>query len=140
LRVILSSPAELNIPIEEKLSAKKLDLAIKLIDHLTGAFHPEQYKDTYSEEIKKIIEKKAHGKLPKPKGEKPIPTAVPDLPSIRMSEFIEEKGTSLFRAARENGVEGIVAENGKSIYQSGVRNREWLKIKNTQSQEAVIGR
>jgi bifunctional non-homologous end joining protein LigD len=62
-----------------------------------------------------------------------------NLPNIRVSEFVEEKGISFFRAVRENGVEGIVAKNGKSIYQPGVRSREWLKIKNTQSQEAVIG-
>jgi DNA end-binding protein Ku len=83
-------PTEINIPVEEKLSAKELDLAIKLIDQLTGAFHPEQYKDTFSEEIMKIIEKKAHGKMPKkPKGEKLVPTAVPDLMS-KLRESLEQ--------------------------------------------------
>ena len=64
---------------------------------------------------------------------------LPDLPNIRVSEFIEEKGISFFRAVQENGVEGIMAKNGASTYQSGARSREWLKIKNTLSQEAVIG-
>jgi bifunctional non-homologous end joining protein LigD len=64
---------------------------------------------------------------------------LPDIPNVRISDHIEEKGVSFFRAVQKNGVEGIMAKNGASIYQSGARSREWLKIKNTQSQEAVIG-
>ena len=82
-------PAELNIPVEEKISAKELDLAIKLIDQLTGAFHPEEYKDTYSEELMKIIKSKAHGKKPRPAGKIPAPTAVPDL-MAKLRESLEE--------------------------------------------------
>ncbi|MGZ3593629.1 MAG: DNA ligase D [Syntrophales bacterium] len=64
---------------------------------------------------------------------------LPDLPNVRISDHIDEKGTSFFRAVQKSGVEGIMAKNGASIYQSGARSREWLKIKNTLSQEAVIG-
>ena len=64
---------------------------------------------------------------------------LPDIPNVRISDHIEEKGISFFRAVQKNGVEGIMAKNGASIYQSGARSREWLKIKNTLSQEAVIG-
>ncbi len=64
---------------------------------------------------------------------------LPALPNIRISDHIEEKGISFFRAVQKNGVEGIMAKNGASIYQSGARSWEWLKIKNTLSQEAVIG-
>jgi len=85
----IAKPAELNIPVEEKLSPRELDLAIKLIDQLTSAFHPEQYKDTYTEELMKIIDSKAHGKKPQPAGEKPIPTAVPDL-MAKLRESLEE--------------------------------------------------
>ena len=82
-------PAELNVPVEEKISAKELDLAIKLIDQLTGAFHPEKYKDTYSDSLMKIIHSKAHGKKPRPAGKKPAPTAVPDL-MAKLRESLEE--------------------------------------------------
>jgi len=85
----IAKPTELDIPVEEKLSAKELDLAIKLIDQLSSAFHPEQYKDTYSEELMKIIDSKAHGKKPRPIGEKPVPTAVPDLMS-KLRQSLEQ--------------------------------------------------
>ena len=73
------NPESLDIPRDEKVTARELDLAIKLIDQLTTAFHPEEYKDTYSDELMKIIDDKAHGKKPKAVGKRPVPTAVPDL-------------------------------------------------------------
>ncbi len=39
---------------------------------------------------------------------------------------------------KERGVEGIVAKDGRSPYRSGQRSREWLKIKTSMRQEAVI--
>ncbi len=83
------SPEALDIPKDEKVSAKELDLAIKLIDQLTTPFHPEEYRDTYSEELMKIIDDKAHGKKPKPVGERPVPTAVPDL-MAKLKESLSE--------------------------------------------------
>jgi len=61
------------------------------------------------------------------------------LPHIRLSEHIENNGTSLFNAVAENKIEGIVAKDGASPYRPGVRSREWLKVKTVQQQEAVIG-
>ncbi len=39
----------------------ELSMAIKLIDELTKPFKPERYSDTYTDEIKAIIKKKAKG-------------------------------------------------------------------------------
>jgi bifunctional non-homologous end joining protein LigD len=61
-----------------------------------------------------------------------------DTPFVKFSSHIETEGTSLFRAAVENGVEGIVAKDGKSPYRPGYRGREWLKVKTYERQEAVI--
>ena len=44
----------------------------------------------------------------------------------------------LLEAARENGLEGIVAKHAASSYESR-RSREWLKIKIVSEQEFVIG-
>ena len=63
----------------------------------------------------------------------------PPLPHIRISEHMEEKGTSLFQAAAENNLEGIIAKDGASPYRAGTRSREWLKVKTAMRQEAVIG-
>lgn len=40
---------------------KEVDMAAKLVDALAGDFKPEQYHDTYSEAVMKIIEAKAKG-------------------------------------------------------------------------------
>lgn len=85
------SPEALNIPTDEKVSARELDLAVKLIDQLTTEFHPEEYKDTYTEELMKIIDDKAQGKTPQPVGEGPMPTAVPDLMAKLKESLTEAK-------------------------------------------------
>jgi bifunctional non-homologous end joining protein LigD len=41
-------------------------------------------------------------------------------------------------AAREQGLEGVVAKQVESTYQPGARSRSWLKIKNLRTQEVLI--
>ena len=59
-------------------------------------------------------------------------------PHLLLSDYVEAQGEALFNAAREAGVEGIVAKDGASPYRSGHRGREWLKVKTYLRQEAVI--
>jgi len=56
---------------------------------------------------------------------------------VRYSEHFAD-GIQLYRAARERGLEGIIAKRSSSGYASG-RSRDWLKIKLTHEQECVIG-
>ncbi len=51
---------ELNIPQASPAKAE-LDMALKLIDELSKPFNPKKYADTYEEELKAIIKKKAKG-------------------------------------------------------------------------------
>lgn len=51
----------------EPASTKELEIAIKLIDQLTSSFNPKEYNDTYTEELKHVIEQKAKGIKIKPK-------------------------------------------------------------------------
>jgi DNA end-binding protein Ku len=53
---------EVEAPKSEKISSKELQLAVKLIDQLTEKFKPEVFKDTYVNELKKVIKAKAAGK------------------------------------------------------------------------------
>src|SRR6516165_4221240 len=57
---------------------------------------------------------------------------------VRISEAFPGAGEELLEAARENGLEGIVAKRANSCYESR-RSREWLKIKIVTEQEFVIG-
>jgi DNA end-binding protein Ku len=45
-----------------KVSPKEVQLATKLIEQLTDKFKPEDFKDTYVNELKKVIKAKAAGK------------------------------------------------------------------------------
>jgi bifunctional non-homologous end joining protein LigD len=57
---------------------------------------------------------------------------------IRFSDHYAEKGLDLLEAAKQRGLEGIVAKKRNSAYQEK-RSNDWLKIKITQRQECVIG-
>jgi bifunctional non-homologous end joining protein LigD len=57
---------------------------------------------------------------------------------IHFSDHYAEKGLQLLEAARQRGLEGIVAKKRSSAYQEK-RSSDWLKIKITQRQECVVG-
>lgn len=59
-----------------------------------------------------------------------------DVP-YRVSEFVED-GKALFEAAREHGLEGIMAKKRDSKYLAGKRSDCWFKIKIRQSCEVFI--
>lgn len=58
--------------------------------------------------------------------------------TIRISEYIDEKGTQILASSKELNLEGIVAKHKRSVYREGIRSRDWLKIKNTKTQDCVI--
>ena len=57
---------------------------------------------------------------------------------VQFSDHYAEKGLALFEAAKQRGLEGIVAKKRSSRYEEK-RSSDWLKIKITQRQECVIG-
>ena len=57
---------------------------------------------------------------------------------VRFSDHYPGQGVALFNAAKEKGLEGIVAKKRNSFYEER-RTREWLKIKITQTVDCVIG-
>ncbi len=54
-------PKGLEIPKKETIAAKEIEVALKLIDQLTEPFDPKRYSDTYVNEVKAVIKKKAKG-------------------------------------------------------------------------------
>ena len=57
---------------------------------------------------------------------------------VRYSEHFPERGIALFRAAQQQGLEGILGKRRRSFYEER-RSREWLKMKVTQTIDGVIG-
>ncbi len=63
---------------------------------------------------------------------------LPKISNIKYSDHIPENGKKLFKTAVKNGVEGVIGKRKDSFYQAGVRSKDWVKIKATKTQEAVI--
>jgi bifunctional non-homologous end joining protein LigD len=57
----------------------------------------------------------------------------------RVPAHHERQGSPLLEATREQGLEGVIAKRLDSRYAPGRRDGSWLKIKNAQRQELVIG-
>ncbi len=57
---------------------------------------------------------------------------------VQLSAHRPEYGKQYFKEAKKEGQEGIIAKRVDSTYQSGVRSRDWLKIKAVFEQEVVI--
>ncbi|HMQ78780.1 MAG TPA: Ku protein [Ignavibacteria bacterium] len=70
---------ELSIPASKQVTKKEIDMAVDLIKQLSKKYNPKEYKDTYVDELKKIITKKARGQKIKPKGTTPKPSAAGSL-------------------------------------------------------------
>ncbi len=62
-----------------------------------------------------------------------------DGPSWRAPAYHRGEGGALLAATRELGIEGIVAKRLASTYESARRSSSWLKIKNVEEQDVVIG-
>ena len=63
------------------------------------------------------------------------------LPSkqVRLLEHFEGDGTVIYRAAVEQGLEGVMAKRKDSRYESGRRSASWLKIKSVQTDDFIVG-
>lgn len=74
--------SELKFPAEKStLQKKELLMAEQLIDSMTVKFEAAKYKDTYEENLRKLIDKKLKGHEPKTKAKKKNATNVIDLMS-----------------------------------------------------------
>ena len=60
-------------------------------------------------------------------------------PGMIRSDTVEQEGLTLFEAAKQHGLEGIVGKKATSPYRAGVRDADWQKIKIRKTLEAVVG-
>lgn len=57
---------ELKIPKKVSVTRKEIEMAVKLVEQQEGLFNPNQFKDTYTNNLLKVIAAKAKGKKLKP--------------------------------------------------------------------------
>jgi len=86
----IRSYGELKIPKSEKLREQEVELALSLIDQLTVKFDPLKYKDTYREDLQRIVEEKAKGIQIQPRAKEPQPSNVIDIMSL-LKESLKTK-------------------------------------------------
>ena len=67
------------LPGKAKKTGKELDMAAMLIESMSGPWKPENYRDTYTEKIKKLIEDKRKGNKIVTESAAPAATEVVDL-------------------------------------------------------------
>jgi DNA end-binding protein Ku len=85
----LRSPDGLDLPkIDESVNDKELEMAVKLVEQLTESWKPDQYQDTYTEDLMRIIQEKVEGREVQPAGEEPVPIEVTDL-FAKLSQSLE---------------------------------------------------
>ena len=87
----LSKVKDLNIPARAKTSPQEMTIAIKLIDHMTTKFVPSEFKDTYTEDLRDMINKKGKGKKITPKGHEVKPSKIVDIMSLLKQSLEEEE-------------------------------------------------
>jgi DNA end-binding protein Ku len=76
----LREGTDLKLPSDASVNKAELQMATKLINQETKHFVPEDFHDTYTEELEAIIKAKAKGKkLPKTSAKKPADTTSHDL-------------------------------------------------------------
>ena len=82
-------PDELTLPGEGQVAEKELDMAVSLIDTLSGEWRPEEFHDTYTKDLERIIQAKIDGREPEAEAEVPIPIEVTDL-FAKLSQSLEQ--------------------------------------------------
>lgn len=95
----LVSSKELKIPPVAKTSGKEVEMAVQLIEQLTAPFKPQKYKDTFTEEVKQIIDKKSKGRPVHPKKEAPQSGKIHDIMTLLRTSL--EKNKKLRKNSRK---------------------------------------
>jgi ATP-dependent DNA ligase len=60
-------------------------------------------------------------------------------PRIQFLDFLETSAAYMVAAAKQQGLEGVIAKRKDSLYQPGRRSGAWVKYRINQGQEFVIG-
>ncbi|MEV5810714.1 Ku protein [Streptomyces mutabilis] len=72
---------------------KELDMALRLVDALSGPWDPARYRDTYQEKVRELVRAKAEGEEVAVAEEAPQATNVVDLMEVLQGSLERAKGT-----------------------------------------------
>ena len=101
----LLETTDLDLPKEEAVGKKELEMAKSLVQSMTAKWEPKKYQDEYTNQLLKVIEEKveAGGKdLPKAKAKTKPATNVVDLVAILKKSIEENSGKGKNKESRPN--------------------------------------
>jgi DNA end-binding protein Ku len=84
---------ELRLPVSEKLAPNEVNLAMKLIEGMTADFDPAKYRDTYTEDVKKLIDAKAKGQKRQAPSPKSVRSNVIDIVAALQESLAQKKSS-----------------------------------------------
>jgi len=87
----IRNPSELKFPDKNLASKEEIQMALSLLKQQTKPFIPEDWHDTYTEELEEVIEEKAKGKKPAKRTKEPEDTKVKDLMSTLKASLEKSK-------------------------------------------------
>jgi DNA end-binding protein Ku len=102
----LKAPADLEIP-KAKVTAKELDMALRLVEDMAGDWDPKKYKDTYRDDLLKRIKEKVKAgeteELTEPEEDAGKPAKGADVIDLMalLKKSVEKKPAKAKRPARK---------------------------------------
>lgn len=82
-----------DLPSGRASRGKELDMALQLVDALSGPWEPARYHDTYQEKVRELVRAKAEGKEVAVAEEAPAATNVIDLMEVLQGSLDRARGT-----------------------------------------------
>lgn len=109
-------------------SRNQLSMAVDLVEAMSGPWRPADYRDTYTDRVKKLVETKRKGKKVVVTEEEPEPTNVTDLvAALRAS--VEEARSGRRKGAKGKLSDASKAELDKLARDLGIRGRSSMNRK-----------
>ena len=99
-----------NLPVSEKLAPRELTIAKQLIESMTAAWDPEQYRDSYRERVEDLIARKGRGEEVVREGKPADDSDVTDLMEALRRSAEQMRGRKASGSARKTGA----ARKGRS--------------------------
>jgi DNA end-binding protein Ku len=82
-----------DVPDMRKAQGKDLDMAVTLVDSMSGEWNPEDYRDTYTERVEQLVKDKRAGREVVAEPEPAQPTDVADLADVLRQSVERAKGS-----------------------------------------------
>src|SRR3954451_15607413 len=106
--------SSLDLPGATKPKGKELDMATGLIEAMSGGWKPDEFRDTYTERVEKLIEDKHKGREVVREAEPAEPTAMSDLIAALERSVADARGGGKPQQKRGEQKKGEKAKKGKA--------------------------